>query len=184
MAAPRPRICRTAGPALAAPMNRLSACFLILAAIPAAAQERSALAGPLRKFDANRDGKLEGRELVLARQSHNRGGREAEPDPGRWKEIMERFEREFLKRRQKEFDANHDGRLDDGERNAASAAWKIIGEGITRIRDDITARYDRNDDGELNDAERNASRQESERLRRELEEKVVAVRKAPPAPSP
>ncbi len=158
-------------------MKRITAWLLFVALVPAVAQDRKTLAGPLRKFDANRDGKLEGRELVLARQAHNRGGREAEPNPGRWRDLLERFEREFMNRRRKDFDENGDGQLDEGERREAREVWEAISEGTTRIREEVTARYDRNDDGELNDEERRESKKETERLRRELEDRVLAEHK-------
>ena len=158
-------------------MKRITALLLFVAVVPAVAQDRKTLAGPLRKFDANRDGKLEGRELVLARQAHNRGGREAEPNPGRWKGMLERLEREFMNRRRRDFDENGDGKLDEGERGEARKVWEAISEGMAGIRDEVTARYDRNDDGELNDAERGESKKETERLRRQLEDRVLAERK-------
>lgn len=158
-------------------MKRITAWLFVLAVVPAVAQDRKTLAGPLRKFDANRDGKLEGRELVLARQAHNRGGREAEPNPGRWRDLLERLEREFMNRRRRDFDENGDGKLDGGEERDARKVWEAISEGMTRIREEVTAKYDRNDDGELNEAERGDSRKETDRMRRELEERVMAERR-------
>jgi hypothetical protein len=158
----------------------LLAALCFLPAAPAGAQQNS-LAKPLRKFDRNGDGRLEGDELRLARQAHNRGGRPAEPNPGRWRDILERLEREFLRRREKDFDADNSGQLSVEERRQARSAWRKIGSEITTLRDDITARYDRNDDGELNDDERNASRAESERRRREIEESIMAAWKKQPA---
>ena len=161
-------------------LTPLLAALCFLSAAPADAQQ-SALAKPLRKFDRNGDGQLEGDELRLARQAHNRGGRPAEPNPGRWRDILERLEREFLRRREKDFDADHNGQLSDHERQQARSVWRKIAAEITALRDDITARYDRNDDGELNDDERNASRAESERRRREIEESIMATWKKQPA---
>ena len=158
-------------------MKRITALLLFVAVVPAVAQDRKTLAGPLRKFDANRDGTLEGRELGLARQAHNRGGREAEPNPGRWRDLLERLEREFMNRRRNDFDENGDGKLDEGERGEARKVWEAISKGMAGIRDEVTARYDRNDDGELNDAERGESKKETERLRRQLEDRVLAERK-------
>jgi hypothetical protein len=131
------------------------------------------LAAPLRKFDRDKDGKLSPDELKLARQAHNRGGREAEPNPGRWREILVRQEREFGRRREKEFDAGGDGALDEGERREMREVWKKIAARYGELRVMITAKYDRNDDGELNERERNASREESERLRREAEDRCM-----------
>lgn len=155
-------------------LTALLAALCCLPAAPADAQQ-NALAKPLRKFDRNGDGRLEGDELRLARQAHNRGGRPAEPNPGRWRDILERLEREFLRRREKDFDTDHNGQLSDQERQQARSVWRKIAAEITALRDDITARYDRNDDGELNDDERSASRAESERRRREIEETIMAA---------
>jgi hypothetical protein len=159
-------------------LTPLLAALCFLPAAPADAQ-RNALAKPLRKFDRNGDGRLEGYELRLARQAHNRGGRPAEPNPGRWRDILERLEREFLRRREKDFDTDHNGQLSDQERQQARSVWRKIATEITALRDDITARYDRNDDGELNDDERSASRAESERRRREIEETIMAAWMSP-----
>ena len=155
--------------------------LLLATAAPLTAQE---LAAPLRKYDRDRDGKLTGEELVLARQAHNRGGRDAEPRPGKWKEMLQRFEKDFAARRQKDFDLNKDGRLDETERRAMGEVWQKAVAKITEARARITAKYDRNDDGELNEQERGASRGESERTRRDIEEECVREwrsRNAPPA---
>jgi Ca2+-binding EF-hand superfamily protein len=160
------------------PMTVLRSIFPWLLALSIAAStsaQQNSLAKPLRKFDRNGDGRLEGDELRLARQAHNRGGRPAEPNPGRWRDMLERLEREFLRRREKDFDADANGQLSDGERQQARTIWRKIAGEITMLREDITARYDRNDDGELNDAERTASRSESEQRRREIEDRIVAA---------
>ncbi len=132
------------------------------------------LAAPLRKFDANKDGRLSADELKQARQAHNRGGREPQPDAGTWRETLQRQERQFIERWKKDFDSNGDGKLDDAERGELRDVWKVLAEKYTSIRDLVTAKYDRNDDGELNDAERNASRGESERLRQEAENQCIS----------
>lgn len=142
------------------------------------------LAAPLRKFDSNHDGKLTGDELKLARQAHNRGGRDAEPGPARMKEILQRNEREFTRRREKDFDTNSDGKLDDAERNTMRKVWQKVAERYLKIRETITAKYDRNDDGELNDGEREASRTESDRLRKEIEDQCINEWRAQQQPKP
>jgi hypothetical protein len=142
------------------------------------------LAPALRRFDKDKDGKLAGDELKLARQAHNRGGREIEPNPGRWKEMLQRQERDFTSRFRKDFDTNSDGNLDDMERGEMREVWKLVAAKLTTIRDSITSKYDRNDDGELNDGERRASREESNRLRREAEDQCLNEWRAKKAPSP
>lgn len=151
-------------------MHRITAALLLLFPISLAAQE---IAKPLRKFDQNRDGKLTGDELTLARQAHNRGGREAEPRPGKWKEMLQRFEKDFATRRQKDFDLNADGKLDDREKAAIREVWAAIAPQLTTARISLTAKYDRNDDGELTDDERRASRNENESTRRAIEEQCL-----------
>lgn len=142
------------------------------------------LAAPLRSFDRDKDGKLTGDELKMARQAHNRGGREAEPNPRRWREQLERRERDFTRQRERDFDLNGDGKLDDGERKELRAVWQKIAEKLTAIRVTLTEKYDRNDDGELNEQERNASRSESDRLRREIEDQSVQEWREKQSPKP
>lgn len=153
--------------------------FLFFSTVAAVAEEPAKpgspddLAAPLRKFDRNKDGRLADDELKAARQEHNRGGREAEPNQRRWREQLDRREKDFTQKRQREFDLNADGKLDDKERKELRAVWEKIAGKFTALRVTITAKYDRNDDGELNEQERNASRQESDRLRREIEDQDV-----------
>jgi hypothetical protein len=171
-------------------VKRIAIVLQLACAAFAAAQDASKpdaskdLPAPLRKFDTDHDGKLTGDELKLARQSHNRGGREIEPNAGRWKEILQRQEKDFADRFRKDFDANGDGKLDDTERGEMREVWKQVAARLTTIRDTITAKYDRNDDGELNDGERRASRDESNRLRREAEDQCLAEWRAKKAPDP
>ena len=165
--------------------SRCAVLLLALSAALARSQDAGTLAAPLRRFDADRNGRLDGNELVLARQAHNRGGREAEPTARRWKDILGRLERDFLERRRRDFDTSGDGRLDDAERAEATRVWKSLADPLTTLRREITARHDRDDDGELDDRERDASRPDFERRRRELEDKAIAAWKAArPAPPP
>ena len=164
--------------------------LFLLGALSSVAQEPATtgspedLAAPLRKFDRNKDGVLTGDESKLARQAHNRGGREAEPGPGRWRELLERREREFTKERQRDFDLNDNGKLDDSEKKELQAVWQKLAEKLTALRVTIAEKYDRNDDGELNEQERNASRAESDRLRREAEDQLIMEWKSQHAPKP
>ena len=151
----------------------LISAVLSLAQEPAKPGSPDDLAAPLRKFDGNKDGRLADDELKAARQEHNRGGREAEPHARRWSEQLDRREKEFTQKRQRDFDLNADGKLDDNERKEMRAVWEKIAGKFTALRVTVTAKYDRNDDGELNEQERNASRQESDRLRREIEDQDV-----------
>jgi Ca2+-binding EF-hand superfamily protein len=159
--------------------------FAIVLAAPAGmtAQEpkqdaTQELAAPLRKFDRNRDGKLADDEMKSARQAHNRGGRDPEPSERRWRDMLQRRERDFMREREKDFDANGDGKVDDAERNEMRAVWKRMTGPLTELRVQLTAKYDRNDDGELNDRERNASRSESDRLQREIADRLIGEWKA------
>ena len=131
----------------------------------ATAAAEQALAAPLRRFDRDKDGKLDGIELKEARQAHNRGGREAEPNRGRIKEMMERLRNEFMERFRGDFDASKDGKLDDTEKKEADKVWSGLEKRYHEIRREVTAKHDKNDDGELGENERGASRKESENLR-------------------
>jgi hypothetical protein len=155
------------------PVSILFICSGVLAQEAPKAASPNDLAPPLRRFDRDHDGKLDAAEMKEARQAHNRGGREAEPNPRRWKEQLERREKEFVRERLRDFDANGDGKLDDKEAKAREQVWQRIAAEFTKLRAVMTQKYDRNDDGELNDEERNASRQESDRLRREIEDRCV-----------
>lgn len=163
--------------------------FLFSALVLATAAAAEPLAEPLRKFDKDKDGKLTGDELVKARQSHRRGGREAEPSSRKWKEILDRIRGGWEERNQSKFDRDGKG-LSPEERKEMEAVWKRTAERLTALRDEILRKYDRNDDGELNDAERSASRPESERRRLQVEQEELAAAgkagnaaPAPPAPS-
>ena len=96
----------------------------------------------LRRFDRNRDGKLDQTEQAAA-----------DADERRWRERMQRWE---LRR----YDRNKDGKLDEAEQSARDAGrrrWQ------DRRRRRSLERFDKNKDGKLNDAEkaaRNRSRQE------------------------
>jgi hypothetical protein len=57
------------------------------------------------------------------------------------------------------FDANHDGRLDEGERAAAKAALKERrGEHHGELKAKVLAKFDADHDGKLDEAERAAAR--------------------------
>ena len=143
-----------------------------------------ALQGPLRKFDLDKNGVLNAEELKAARQAHNRGGREAEPTPGRLVEIMERMKRDFSRRYQKDFDLNNDGKLEGAEREAAEKIWQSLIPKFTEIRRTVTDKYDKNDDGELGENERGESRKEMENLRTEATEEAIRKWKAEQATTP
>ena len=84
------------------------------------------LAAPLRRFDRNKDGQLDEAEMKDARQTHNRGGREAEPNPRKWREQLDRREKEFVRTREKDFDADGDGKLNDAEKKGQREVWGRI----------------------------------------------------------
>lgn len=170
---------RSVSPNAAAVKTVLPLVFLALcAAVPAQDTPPKAgtpadLAAPLRRFDRNKNGVLDEPELKEARQTHNRGGRAAQPDAGQWKEQLQRRERQFSGSHQREFDADGDGKLNDAEKKALEEVWQQVAKEFTALRTQMVEKYDRNDDGELNDQERNASRQENDRLRREIEERCI-----------
>lgn len=159
--------------------------------LPAPAQT-SALPKPLRKFDQDKNGKLIDEELVQARQAHNRGGREPEINPNRWKEMMERRRGQWFRENQTRLDLDKDGSLNGAETAKAEEAWKETADGFAAIQTALTRQFDRNDDGDLTREERQASRRESEKQRTELEKSILQkffpevprAQTAPPSPAP
>lgn len=144
--------------------------------------EESPLAKPLRKFDRNKDGKLTGDEVVLARQAFNRGGRELDnggrPNP----EFLQRRQRSWREQNMTFLDLNGNGSLEDDEKKRADTVWEAIAARQENLRVELLLKYDTNDDGELNDEERRASRNESETKRREIEKQVMAAHPKPTSP--
>lgn len=160
---------------------RLAACAgLALLGSTTAWSADSPLPKPLRKFDADKDGKLTGDELVRARQAHNRGGREPEVSESQWREIMERRKKNWLQQHTETLDLNKDGNLDDAEKERAEKIWNEIAEGLGKLRWEILKKYDQNDDGDLNQAEREASRKESEQRRAEIEKQAMEAHRPEP----
>ena len=144
----------------------------------------SPLAKPLQPFDQNKDGKLTGQELVLARQAHNRGGKPLETNPQRIKEFMERRKAEWKRQEMKALDGNADGKLDDTEQQRAEMIWSEIAREFDQVREEILRKYDLNDDGDLNQKEREASRNESDSRRQAIERKVMEKYRSAPAGPP
>lgn len=161
------------------PHSLLSGLAALGLALHGAAAEESPLAKPLRPFDQNKDGKLTGQELVLARQASKRGGRQAEPSPENWKRILNRRRENWKREQVKALDANEDGNLDDAENKRAEEIWSGMEQEFTRLRDDILRKYDANDDGELTGNEREASRKESDRRREEIERQAMQAAAKP-----
>ncbi len=66
----------------------------------------------------------------------------------------------FRQRMLERFDTNHDGQLDETERAAARAEWRMHREGekmrarFEQRRKEVLARFDRNGDGRLDENER------------------------------
>lgn len=170
-------------------MKRPALIFSLLVLIPwTGTAQDSPLAKPLRKFDRNKDGKLQGEELVNARQAHNRGGKELDFNPRRIEEFMERRRNNWFNTHKSLLDANKDGTMDDAEKTQAEKVWSEIAQDSEKIRKEITRKYDKNDDGELTGQEREASRREFDQLRSESEKRIMGtnLRKVelpkPPAP--
>lgn len=164
--------------------------ILIASVTSVASAQDSPLAKPLRKFDQNKDGKLTGEELVLARQAHNRGGKELEFNARRMKEFMDRRKEDWKRQQTNFLDENGDGQIDEGEQRRTETVWAEIAKEYEQLRKDLLHKYDRNDDGELTGTEREASRRENNSLRNGIEQKVMdryrsaagATAPAPPAP--
>ncbi|MDB6071933.1 MAG: hypothetical protein JWL81_3104 [Verrucomicrobiales bacterium] len=157
---------------------RLAACTGFAMLTNSAWSADSPLPKPLRKFDADKDGKLTGDELIRARQAHNRGGREPEVREGQWKEILERRKKTWLQQQNGNLDLNKDGNLDDAEKERAEKIWGEIADGLGKLRWEILKKYDKNDDGDLNQTEREASRKESDERRAAIEKQAMESHRA------
>ena len=156
-----------------------SLCLLLLSV--AASGAESPLAKPLQPFDQNKDGKLTGQELVLARQAHNRGGKPLETSRRRTREFLERRKAEWKRQETRTLDGNADGKLDDVELRRADMIWAEIAREFEQVRDEILRKYDLNDDGELSQKEREASGNESDSRRKAIEQKVMEKHRTAPA---
>jgi hypothetical protein len=155
---------------------------VLLFTLAAASAEESPLAKPLRKFDANKDGKLTGNEVVLARQAFNRGGKDLQMNGQAWKEIMERRKRIWKEQQLGYLDLSGDGKLDEAENQRGDLVWEEIAKESDKARMEILVKFDQNDDGELSDKERQASRGEFETRRKEIEAKAMAAHPKPATP--
>ena len=152
-------------------------------AIPCPAQD-SPLAKPLQPFDTNKDGKLTGEEVVLARQAFNRGGKELEFNPRAVNEFMERRKKTWREQQLAYLDLDGNGSIDETENKRAELIWSEMRAEFDKSRAEMLLKYDKNDDGELNQQEREASRPEWDARRKAIEEKVMASHPKPSSPTP
>ena len=163
-------------------MNLPACCIALLAlTLGTVLAQDSPLAKPLRKFDANKDGKLTGDEQALARQAFNRGGRNLENNGRPNREFFERRKKNWKEQQMTFLDLNGNGTLEDDENKRADLVWGEISAEFEKVRSEITRKYDTNDDGELTQQEREASRGEMEIIRREIETRVMAAHPKPAA---
>jgi len=154
----------------------------------ASAQERRRDAGDhdkrphreeiLKRFDTNKDGKLDQAERAAARkalaQRGDRKGSQRDEKGTPPKRRGERGERPMSAELLKRFDTNKDGKLDEAER---AAARRVLGQqggnkrsgegqrgtpskkrGAGQISAEMLKRFDKNKDGKLDQAERAAAR--------------------------
>ena len=156
-----------------------SICAFTLSGVVA---EESPLAQPLRKFDANNDGKLTGDELVLARQAFNRGGKGLENGPKFFKEVSERRRKNWKEQQAKVLDLNGNGMLEEDENKRADMIWAEMSGEFDKVRAELLKKYDKNDDGELTQQEWEASRGEFDAKRKAIEDKVMAAHPKPASP--
>ena len=104
----------------------------------------------LKRFDKNRDGKLDdderadAKEIMLKDQVDQQMSRTPALPPG-----LEPFRAQALEM----FDRNRDGRLDEEERNAAHK-YAVARQDGANDTDDLKKRFDRNSDGNLDADER------------------------------
>lgn len=142
------------------------------------------LARPLRKFDTNKDGKLTGDEVRLARQAFNRGGKDPEMTADLWQGILDYYFGEWRKRNYKVFDTDADGKLNDGEKEQAKKLWEEVPPQLVTLRDELIRKYDKNDDGNVTKDERRPYESEFNRRREEIEQAIIQKRAGTPAPVP
>lgn len=142
----------------------------------------SDLAKPLRKYDANKDGKLTGDELRLARQAFNRGGKAPEMSADDWQGVLDYFKGDWRKRNFDKLDTNHDGKLDEAEKERVQTIWGEIAAQLTSTRVELVSKYDKNDDGNVTREERRDFDPEFNRRRREIETAVLEKHIHPPVP--
>jgi len=140
----------------------------------------------LRRFDRNRDGKLDRAEQATAdaaarqwrermrrwelqRYDRNKDGKLDEAEQAA-RDANRRRWRDGRRRRSLErYDKNKDGKLDETEQAARRAEWN-------RRRQEFLKRWDTDDDGRLSDQERRAARQDWGRRRRERRERRTRER--------
>lgn len=131
------------------------------------------LAKPLRKYDTNKDGKLTGEEMRLARQAFNRGGKAPEMSTDDWQGVLDYFKGDWRKRNFSKLDLNADGKLDDSEKERVQKIWNEISAQLTSTRTELVLKYDKNDDGNVTRDERRAFDPEFGRRRFEIEAEVL-----------
>ncbi|RYD33496.1 MAG: hypothetical protein EOP86_13250 [Verrucomicrobiaceae bacterium] len=140
-----------------------------------------ALARPLRKYDTDKDGKLTGMELHLARQAFNRGGKAPEMSTDDWQGVLDYLQGECRKRHFAKLDTNGDSKLDDAEKQRFQAVWKQVAARLTTLRAELVLKYDKNDDGNVTRGERRAFDPEFNRRRLEIENDAMAKLESAPA---
>jgi len=120
---------------------------------PEARGERPGREEMLKKYDADKDGKLS--ESELEQMKKDREGKRGKGRPGR---------EEMLKR----FDKDGDGELSDTERAEMRKAMSER-RGDPGKREEMLKQFDKDGDGQLNEEERAAARAEMEKRRKERE---------------
>lgn len=175
------------------PASVILAGLLIPGSLPAQERKRGGgdandpsrdLARPLRKFDTNKDGKLTGEEVRLARQAFNRGGRDPEMTADMWQGVLDYYFGEWRKRNYKILDTDADGKLNDGEKEQARKLWEDVPPQLSTLRDELVRKYDKNDDGNVTKDERRSFDREFNRRRDVIEQAVIEKIAPAPAPSP
>ncbi len=102
----------------------------------------------IKRYDTNKDGKLDEAEIAAVKEQMFMEGQEKKEQ--RRERIQARLENSI-----KEFDQNGDGKLDEAEKTAREAALRARAEKMPRVM----KRLDTDKDGKLSDAEWIAGRE-------------------------
>ena len=134
----------------------------------------------LKKYDANKDGKLDDAEkkamkkaMKKARAKHSKKAKDKPKTCPSGKAPKRAHGGDWHKRMLKKYDANKDGKLDEAEKKAAH---KALAERREQWKKKALEKYDANKDGKLDEAERKVMRKAREaRVKKWTEQRVQST---------